>query len=360
MDILFVSGNLCNGGAQRVISVVASSLAEKGHNVSLLLFSRNEKEYPISEKVKITSIGNSFEEYSKVSSLGRIKFFRKYLKELKPQVAIGFLEGGYALYLSSFGMKFSKVASARIDPQILMKQKGFRAKINRLWFKAADALVLQTESQKRHLPSKMLKKSVVIANPVSDKAMSVQKQSYNVCRNFVMAGRLDEQKNYPMVFRAVRSVKEKYPDIHIDIFGKGGEYDNLIIQISEMQIEDNVTLRGWSQNTIEEYSNHDAYILSSDCEGMPNALMEAMAVGLPCISTDCDTGPADLIEDGKSGYLIPVNDDKMLAKRMIKLIEMTSDERAELGKNARKTLSENFNSEAIAQKWEDLILKLKG
>ena len=360
MDILFVSGNLCNGGAQRVISVVASSLAEKGHNVSLLLFSRNEKEYPISEKVKITSIGNSFEEYGKVSSLGRIKFFRKYLKELEPQVAIGFLEGGYALYLSSFGMRFPKVASARIDPQILMKQKGFRAKINRLWFKAADALVLQTETQRRHLPSKMLKKSIVIANPVSDKALSVHKQSYDICRNFVMAGRLDDQKNYPMVFRAVRIVKEKYPDIHIDIFGKGGEYDSLIMQIREMQIEDNVTLRGWSQDTIEEYLNHDAYILSSDYEGMPNALMEAMAVGLPCIATDCDTGPSDLIEDGESGYLIPVNDDKILANRMIKLIEMTSDEREKLGRHARKTLSENFNSEAIAQKWEDLILKLKG
>lgn len=358
--ILFVSGNLCDGGAQRVISVVASSLAEKGHDVSLLLFSRNEKEYPISEKVKITAIGKSFEEYSKVSSLGRIKFIRKYLKSLKPQVAIGFMEGGYSLYLSSFGIKCYKVASARIDPQILMKLKGFRAKINRLWFKAADALVLQTESQKKRLPSKMLKKSVVIANPVSEKALSIQKKSYDICRNFVMAGRLDGQKNYPMVFRAVRIVKEKYPDIHIDIFGKGGEYDSLVMQIREMQIEGNVTLRGWSQNTIEEYLNHDAYILSSDYEGMPNALMEAMAVGLPCISTDCDTGPSDLITDGTNGYLVPVNDDKMLAKRMLELIEMSPEERAELGKNARKTLSENFNSKAIAQQWEDLILKLKG
>ena len=358
MKILFVSGNLCDGGAQRVISVVASNLAEKGHDVSLMLFSRNEKEYPISEKVKITSIADNYEDYCKISLLKRTRIFRRYLKELKPQVAVGFLEGGYALYLASFGMKFAKVASARIDPLIIMQEKGFRAKINRMWFKSADAIVLQTESQKKHMPAKMLRNSVVIANPVSDKALLANKISYESCRDFVMAGRLDSQKNYPMVFRAIKTVKEKYPDIHLEIFGKGSAQDILDNMIKEMGLEDNIKLCGWSQNTIGEYLNHDAYILSSNFEGMPNALMEAMAVGLPCISTDCDTGPSDLIEDGINGYLIPVNDDKMLAERIIDIIEMGADERARLGTNARRTLFENFNSEAIAQKWEDMILKL--
>ena len=360
MKVLFLSGNLCDGGAQRVISVVASSLAEKGHDVSLLLFSRNEKEYPISENVKITAIRESYEEYSKVSSLGRLKFVRRFLKELKPDVAVGFLEGGYALYLSSWGLKFKKIASTRIDPQILMKQKGLRAKINRRWLRVADALVVQTESQKHRLPCKIRKNSVVIANPVSDKALNIQKESYDECRNFVMAGRLSNQKNYPMVFRAMSMVKEKYPDIHVDIFGKGIQQPTLEAQISEMELEDNITLRGWSQNTLEEYLNHDAYILSSNSEGLPNSLMEAMAIGLPCISTDCNTGPADLITDGENGFLIPTDDHEALAKRMTELIEMSPEERARLGKNARKTMIENFNSQIIAKKWEELFLKLKG
>ena len=308
MNILFVSGNLSNGGAQRVISVVSGALAEKNHDVSLLLFSRNEKEYPINDKVKVFSISDSYEEYCKVSSFSRMKLIRKYLKQLKPDVAIGFLEGGYALYLSSIGMKFKKIASARIDPQILFKTKGLRAKIDRKWFRASDGVVLQTESQKDRLPSKMLNKSVVIGNPVSDLALKLQKESYSECCKFVMAGRLAKQKNYPMVFRAVSIVKEKYPDVHIDIFGKGSEYDDLAKQLSDMQLEANVSLRGWSEDTIGEFSRHDAYILSSNFEGLPNSLMEAMAVGLPCISTDCPTGPADLISDGVNGYLVPIND----------------------------------------------------
>lgn len=360
IKVLFLSGNLCDGGAQRVISVVASALAEKGHDVSLLLFSRNENEYPISDKVNITAIGESYEEYCKVSSVGRIKFIRRYLKQLKPDVAVGFLEGGYALYLSSFGMKIKKIASIREDPQRLLSRPGLRCKINRMWFNAADQMVLQTQSQISRVPSKIAKKSIVISNPVSDKALAIEKQNYDTCRNFVMAGRLAAQKNYPMVFRAVSIVKAKYPDIHVDIFGKGGELDNLTSMISEMKLEDNITLCGWSQNTLEEYLNHDAYILTSNSEGLPNALMEAMAVGLPCISTDCNTGPADLITNGENGFLIPTGDHEALAKRILELIEMSPEERAELGKNARRNLFDNFNSQIIAEKWEELFLKVKG
>ena len=144
MKILFLSGNLCDGGAQRVISVVASELAEKGHDVNLLLFSRNEKEYPLSEKVKIFSLADNFNDYQKISGLKRIIRVRRLLKQLKPEVAVGFLEGGYALYLSSFGLKLKKVSSARINPKHIIEQKGLRAFINKRWFKKSDAIVLQT------------------------------------------------------------------------------------------------------------------------------------------------------------------------------------------------------------------------
>ena len=358
MKILFMSGNLCDGGAQRVISVVTSALAEKGHDVSLLLFSRNEKEYPINDKVKISSMCDSYADYCKTSSMERVRFVRKYLKELKPQAAVGFIEGGYALYLSSSGMRFAKVASARVDPKRLMQAKGLRAMINRMWFRSASAVVMQTKAQVDHVPQGIAKRSIVIANPVSDRALAIKKQDYDTCRRFVMAGRLATQKNYPMVFEAVQRVKQTYPDVHVDIFGQGEEESQLKAMLHEMALEENVTLRGWTEDTVGEYAAHDAYILSSDFEGLPNALMEAMAVGLPCISTDCDTGPADLITDGENGYLIPVNDAAALADRMIKLMDMSAEERKHMGESARHNLSENFNSERITEQWEQLLTRL--
>ncbi|MBO7303959.1 MAG: glycosyltransferase [Clostridia bacterium] len=355
--ILFISGHLTNGGAQRVVSVVTSSLAEKGYDVSLLLFTRSKAEYPISPKVKIVSISENGEDYQKVSLFQRARFIRKYLKQFKPDVAVGFLEGGYALYISSIGMRFKKIASTRIDPEVIMRAKGFRAKINRAWFRSADYIVVQTESQRKRLPQKLAKKSVTIENPISDKALSIEKSTYSSCKKIVMAGRLAKQKNYPMVFRAISTVKQKYPDIHVDIFGLGDEQENLAKQISEMHLNENITLRGWSTDTIGEMVKYDAFILSSNYEGLPNSLMEAMAVGLPCISTDCTTGPSDLIKDGTNGFLVPVDDDKMLASRITELIEMDEDKRFKIGYSARKNLSDNYNSQVILKKWEDLILK---
>ena len=357
MKLLFVSGNLTDGGAQRVISVVSSYLADNGHDVSLLLFSRSDKEYPVSENVKIVSISKSYEEYKNVSLVRRLKFVRKHLKAYMPDAAVGFLEGGYALYLASFGMKFAKIASARIDPKILFSSKGFRSKINKLWFSNADTVVLQTESQKNHVTEKMLKRCTVIPNPVSERALEAEKVSYDCGCRFVMAGRLSEQKNYPLVFKAVRIVKATHPEVKVDIYGKGAEEERLSGMIADMDISDNVSLKGWTQDTVGEYLQHDAYIMSSDFEGMPNALMEAMAVGLPCISTDCDTGPSDLITDGENGYLIPVGDAEALAEKMVRIIEMTPDERMSIARAARKNMKENYNGEVICKKWESVFLR---
>lgn len=359
MKILFLSGNLCDGGAQRVISVVSSRLAENGHDVSLLLFSRNQKEYPISDKVNIVSISKNFQEYCSVSSFSRLKFIRNYLKNFKPDVAVGFLEGGYALYMASLGLKFKKIASARVDPAVIMNAKGLRATINRMWFNSADKIVLQTNKQLDHVPNKIRKKSVVIANPISNAALQSFKTDYSMnCRRIVMAGRLEEQKNYPMVFDAIKIVLQKYPDVKLDIFGKGSQEAELQNLIDTNGLADNIDLCGWTQNTLEEYRNHDMYIMSSDFEGMPNALMEAMGVGLPCVSTDCDTGPSDLIIDGENGFLIPVGDSTALADKIIRIIEMPANKRKELGINAHNTMVEKFNSEVICEKWETFFKKV--
>ena len=359
MKILFVSGNLCDGGAQRVISVVSSELAEKGHDVNLLLYSRNEKEYPLSEKVKVLSLANNFADYQKISGLKRIKLIRKVLKEVKPEVAVGFLEGGYGLYLSSFGLKMKKVSSARINPKYIIEKKGLKAFINKIWFKKSHAIVLQTESQREFAPKSWQKKSVVIANPVSEIALSNEKQSHNDnCKNIIMVGRLDDQKNYSMAIEAIRILRDEYPDIHLDVFGKGWYEETIKKEIEEKDLEDYITLKGWTQNAAQELKEHDLYLMTSDFEGMPNALMEAMVVGLPVISTDCPTGPSDLIDNGVNGYLVPIGDAKVLAERIKEVIEMPKEKRIEMAKLARQKMQENFNNKAITAKWEELFKSL--
>jgi len=359
MRILFVSGNLCDGGAQRVIATISSALAERGHEITLLLYSRNEKEYAVSPKVKISSIRDSYEEYSVMSGMKRLLFIRNFLKDTKPEVAVGFLEGGYGLYMASFGMRFVKVASARVDPNILLQKKGLRAWIDMKWFASADAVVLQTTRQREHAQHTGWKNQVVIANPISEKALSFSEHNYNrPCRRIVMAGRLEKQKNYPMMFAAMKKVVAVYPEVKLDIFGKGSQEETLKQMILEMGLEQYIVLKGWTQSPLEEYANSDIYVLSSDFEGMPNSLMEAMAVGLPCISTNCDTGPEDLIVDGENGYLVPVNDSEMLAKRLLQVIGMDTTQRRALGKKAQAFIRDNMTSDVIASEWETLLNQL--
>lgn len=359
MKLLFISGNLCDGGAQRVISVVSSKLAELGHDVSLILYARNEKEYPLSDKVKIYSLGNSFEEYSKLSEFKRVKMLRVLLKQIKPEAAVGFLEGGYGLYLSSFGMKFPKVASARIDPVHILSAKGLRSKINLRWFASANAVVLQTNGQLERAGNVKWKNKTVIANPVSQSALEYPEHDYAMsCKRVVMAGRLDEQKNYKMAIEAIKTVRESYSDVTLDIFGKGGYESEIRSFIDSNGLSDCVTLKGWTQKTTDEYARSDIYLMTSNYEGMPNALMEAMAVGLPCISTDCPTGPSDLIQDGVNGYLVPMGDSKVLADRIQKIISMEPSERQRLGLAAHNTMKEYFNESVIAKKWEELFIQL--
>lgn len=362
MRMMFVTGTLSHGGAQRVISVVANQLAEFGHEVHLVVFRRYENEYPVSDKVRLHSIAGSQKEYDTITGFRRVRILRKMIRTIKPQAAVGFLEGGYGMYISSLGLRFVKVASARVNPVYLLEEGGSRGLLNRLWFRHADAVVMQTEGQIRLLPRNCgWRNCKVIANPVSDAALETTE--YDCSRPFariVMAGRLDEQKDYPMAIDAMRIVHERMPELRMDIFGEGDDLAMLEGKIRESGLEGVVNLKGWTRNVLAEYAASDVYVMSSRYEGMPNSLMEAMACGLVCISTNCETGPSDLIDDGKNGFLVPVGDSAALAGRIMDVAGMTGEKRAEIGKAARRLMAEEFSSEKIGRKWEDLLLTLAG
>ena len=359
MKILFICGNLTDGGAQRVISVVASNLAKVGYDVNLLLYSRNENEYPISELVNVYSLADSFEEYKKINTFTRIKKVRCILKKMEPDIAIGFLEGGYGLFISSIGLKMKKIASSRIYPVQLLKAKGLRAFIDRLWFKHADAVVVQTNGQRESAKNAGWKNVTVIENPISDELLVAPKHNYSRdLKRIIMIGRLSEQKNYDMAIRAIRELRNDGYDVNLDIYGKGAEEGRLIALINELGLEDYVILKGWQQNVSSSCSEYDAFLLTSNYEGMPNALMEAMAMGLPCISTNCATGPSDLITDNENGILVEVGDVKSLVEKLELLIDSNLSYREKLGKNAHDSISENNNPKTITSKWLDLFVKM--
>lgn len=350
--IVFAIGSLYGGGAERVVSVWASALAEKGYRVSVLVYARLENEYQISKKVDVYSIAVSQEKCNELSMLKRLSRFRKMLKKLKPDVVISFLPVVQVyVALASIGLRIPRIETIRNNP---WRTEILQSKFKHLWlwcFRSCRAVILQSEDQKSFFSKAVQKKTVVIPNPINSVYIENTKTEYRTySHNIVAAGRLTEQKNYKMMIDAVKIVSEKYSDVSLQIYGVGDLDQKLRDYIKAQGLENAIRLMGRSNELYRVYRDADLYVMSSDYEGMPNALVEAMAIGLPCISTDCRTGPRDLVDDTKNGFLVPCNDSQTLADKIIQVFSMSAEDQEKMGSLARKKILDFCSEENSVNK----------
>jgi glycosyltransferase involved in cell wall biosynthesis len=168
-------------------------------------------------------------------------------------------------------------------------------------------------------------------------------------------GRLVNQKGFSYLIEAVRLVNRKTP-LRLLIMGEGELREKLQRQSQELGIEDRVDFLGVKRNPFAYMSRCDLFVLSSLYEGLPNVLIEAMAVGLPLVSTNCPYGPSEIIEDGRSGILVPVRDPQAIAEAILRVLE---DEhlRERLKVEARRRVRD-FSLDNMTSKYTDLLLGL--
>ena len=179
----------------------------------------------------------------------------------------------------------------------------------------------------------------MVSNPLDEQYVSKHKLDYSEkVTRFIAAGRVCEQKNYPLMIKAFAKAVQDYPDITLKIYGDGdNQYkESLYKLIEELGMTQNIFLCGKTKEIDAEFRKSDAYIMSSDYEGMPNSLAEAMATGLVCISTDCRTGPKDLIDHGVNGLLTKVNDESAMKEAIVNVCKMNSEEARAIGNKARE------------------------
>ena len=262
---------------------------------------------------------------------------------------------------ATVGLKIKRIETVRISPWHNSNSKW----VNKLWkmcFKTGYLTILQCEDQKAFFEKKVQTKCVVVPNPLSEVYESCGKEIYGK-RNekFISAGRLCKQKNFPMLIKAFAKAHEKKSGISLDIYGRGtNEYtESLNSLIRVLNAEDYIRLCGRTNDMHSELMKHDAFIMSSDYEGMPNALAEAMATGLVCISTDCRTGPRDLIRNGENGFLVPVGDVDSMAEKIIAVSNMKSEDIASMGKSAREFVTDYCGRENSLARLIDAIENVK-
>ena len=361
MKIMFVTEGWVKGGTERVISNLAYYLVEK-NDVSILSFS-GDKTYSIDERVKLYSNVDTTDfltEKNKFKKafffLRRVKRFIKYKKEIKPDIIVSFLSmPNYVVLLSNIFVKSKIIITERNDPHVFYSS--FRTKFLMNWlYPKTDGFVFQTEKAKQYFKKKIQDKGIVIANPINEKFIG---KVYEGERNntIVTAGRLENQKNHKLLINAFARIVDKYPDYKLIIYGEGSLKEELTNLIKNLNLEDKVLLPGVVSDIEDKIIDARMFVLSSEWEGLPNALMEAMALGLPCISTNCPCGgPEFLIQNDENGILIECNNDKELEQAMLKIIE-NKEYAIKIGKNASK-IAEKLNPSKINNEWEQYIEKI--
>lgn len=348
MKLTFVTSTLHAGGAERVISLLANSFCQKGYEVEIVCINKHLVFYPIDETVKVWF---AEDEVKSLSILKKMMWLRKHINSEKPDVVIAFMLEVYCVTLASLiGVSVPVISSERIDPHFFGRAKGL---LRWLLLRRTTHLVVQTVRIKDFYSAKLQSSTTIIPNPVTDKVFSLTPTLKQ--KRIIAVGRLAYQKNYPMMFRAFAKVHHDFPDWQLVVYGNGPQKEEIRGVIERLGMEGHIILAGKSDHVVEEMNKSSLFVMSSDYEGMSNALLEAVCVGLPVISTDV-SGAKDLITDGVNGYIVPVGNERALTLALSSMLS-SPEKMDEMGRQS-KALAPRFREEQIVGQWEELIKKV--
>lgn len=336
---------------------LANGFIEKGEEVILVTSFPKSKEYTLSNRIKRYNL----EEFQPLKrnfikkNFGRIRKLRRICQNEKCEVAVSFLEGpNFRLIFSTLFLPIKTVISLRSDPKKEYSNFFHRLLAN-IVYSFSDACVFQTKEAKKFFGKQVKNKGVIILNPVADEFYQDQEIEYR--RNIISVGRLEMTKNFELLINVFSKISKDYPQEHLIIYGEGSNRQQLEKQIRELNLSDRIHLPGSVDRVSEKIKNAKIFVLSSDYEGMPNALMEAMALGIPVIATDCPCGGPDILLDhGTYGKLVPING----------VIELEKEIREFLNDNQKiiqysekgKKRAEEFKTELICAEWKNLFEQL--
>ena len=367
--ILFHINSLGKGGAERVVSVLSRYFAEDGYEVVIVTLWRAGEEYELSKAVRRIDLGElaaGRRGGRRLLALRRFTDLRSVIRREQPGIVISFcVKANFRSAFAMLGMKTPLLVSVRNDPKTDYAPHAGATK----WMeRKACGCVFQTEEARQFFSPDFQKKSRVIWNPIDEKyLLAGQKSQMQRTENdkeqdtrlnrIVTVGRISRQKNHMLLLRAFCRIKDQFPDMVLQIYGEEGESgvkEELESYMADKRLEERVLFMGQNSSLEKELREAALFVLPSDYEGMPNALMEAMVLGLPVIATDCPCGGvAALIEDGVSGLLVPVGDENRLAEAMARLLGERELARS-MAENAAK-VAEKVSPLRIYKEWKEYV-----
>ncbi len=361
MRCTLIIHTLSSGGAERVISRMANYWAEKGWEVTLLIFTDGKEPpfYQLNPLIDYRPLDIGVVSTNPVAgiwnNLTSGRALRTAIVQSKPDVVISFLERtNVVTILATRSLNIPVLVSVRNDPGMLSPGKMWEV-LRRWTYPFADRVVVQTERAGNYFPAKLQDRIVVMPNPVILPPTEPSEQIAILPgdRSLIAIGRLTYQKGFDLLLEALAQLKDSYPEWTLTILGEGELRPQLESLCDRLGLKDRVYLPGRLPNPHEFLCQADIFIMSSRFEGFPNALCEAMVCGLPVISTDCPNGPREIIREGVDGILVPTEDVSALAAAMERL--MSDPETRKSLATAAPEIADRFSLEKVMLMWESLV-----
>ena len=354
--ILFHLNSMEKGGAERVVSILSGQFYKNGYEVVLATEWTGKDEYELCDGVRRVHVGLDGERGRLRNFIYRVRRLRKTIEEERPDVVVAFAKKAiYRALLATYGTGVPVILSVRTSPEGTYDHSLDRILIPLLYRRAAGA-VFQTEVARDFFPPKLGVRSAVILNPIKDcyldRTPPVRRK-----KEVVQVGRLDQFKDQIVLLEAMYRVHKQYPDYVLRIYGGDsgdGTKEKLEASIAAHGAGGYIYLMGSVEHPEEYIEDAAVFVLSSWLEGMPNALKEAMSLGLPVVATDCSGGgPATLIQNEKNGLLVPVKNAEAMAEGISYMIQ-NADRAEQMGQQAKK-IGEQARETVVFAAWRDYI-----
>ncbi|VXA95691.1 Group 1 family glycosyl transferase [Burkholderia sp. 8Y] len=365
MKIVLLVSSMGTGGAERVAATLLNAWAARGDDVTLVptFLGARDVFYRLDERVRVVHLADRVAPAARGPAryLARVMALRRLIRESRPDVLVSFLPNVSVMtLLASRGSRVPVIACEHNNPSVDGRSRLWTL-LCRVFYPSARVITVLTEGVvepfRKMVPR--AKNIVVMPNPLPDEVFerALARQPSAGRKKIVSVGRLTAQKQFDVLIDAFAAVASERDDVALCIFGEGADRASLQAQIERLGMNGRIALPGTTEALWDELATARAFAMSSRFEGLPMALMESLALGVPCVASDCPSGPRELTCDGRYGLLVPVGDREALTHALRRVID---DDRLcrEMGQQASESMRERYGLQAILPMWDRLFARV--
>jgi glycosyltransferase involved in cell wall biosynthesis len=358
--VAVVIHSLSGGGAERTAARLASHWAGQGLDVTLITLDTADKDiYAVHERVRRVGLGLmsvSASRWQAVrNNVSRVMLLRRAIRDSRAGSVVSLTEKmNVTTLLACARTPLNVVICERTDPRHHHIGR-FWSWLRRRTYPRCRGLVVQTEGVRTWARAMVRNRPVyVIPNAAwAEPAQQLAPRSPGEPHRIIGLGRLADHKGFDLLAESFARVAPRHPDWNLEIHGEGDQRQLLEQFRAKHGLEERLALPGWNHNPQEALARGSLFVLPSRYEGFPNALLEAMAVGLPCISFDCESGPREILRHEVDGLLVPAQDVDAMARAMERLMS-DPQLRAQFGKRSAEVLA-RFSPDRFFLQWDAVL-----